>query len=313
MKFSIENGIRIAEVPANDFRIILYDDKKKSMGKNRCNAGFFGNYKEKGEPFTLPVGHLVCDYEAKSEHTLFYCKQRGSLQGNRFCFDSGKWEYMNTLRGKEQSTLVVADGKANVLDLANAPKADYAISGVPVMRNGKAVKLSDAHEQGWSDSSLYGTYHVLVGVKESNASSVYVIGMKTSSWNLVYTGEAARKLKAFGLRDVIKLDGGGSFYFNAGGMTLATNENRRVCTIIDFGEPDGNPYPVPTTSMRRGSSNTSGVCWLQWELTEHGYPCEVDGGFGAKTDKQLRAYQKANGLKVDGSCGSATRASLLGE
>ena len=111
--------------------------------------------------------------------------------------------------------------------------------------------------------------------------------------------------------DVIKLDGGGSFYFNAAGNTVSTYENRRVCTILDFGENEGNPYAVPTSTLRAGSSNRSGVYWLQWELTDHGFPCELDGSFGPATLRQLKAYQQAAGLAVDGSCGPATRASLL--
>ena len=314
MRFSIENGIRIAEVPTKDFRVILYDGRKKAMGKNRCTGGFFGNYSEQGEQFTLPAGHLVCDFEATNKWTEHYCRERGQLLGSRFWYDSGAWTYENKLHGKRQATLVIAEGKAVVQDQVNAPKlCSYAISGVPVLRHGAQVKHQAVKAQGWGESSLYATYHIFVGIKESGASAVYVMGMKTTTWNLIRSGEAARKFRALGFRDVLKLDGGGSFYFNAAGNTLATGENRRICTILDLGDaaPGENPYLPPTVSLRRGSGHMTGVCWLQWELTAHGFPCEVDGSFGAKTEKQLRAYQAAEGLAVDGSCGSATRASLL--
>lgn len=314
MKFSIENDIYIAEVSAKDFKILLYDGRKKAMGANRCTGGFFGNYSEKGERFTLPVGHLVCDYAATSELTEHYCRQRGSLLNGRFWFDSGAWSFMNELHGKKLATLIVTEDGASVQDQERVPKlCNYAISGVPVLRNGTQVPYLVVKQQGWSDSSLYATHHTFVGVKERNASTIYVMGMRTTSGNLVSTGEAARKFRALGLRDVIKLDGGGSFYFNAAGHALATGENRRICTIIDLGgvDPGENPYQVPTTALWRGVPRPSGVCWLQWELTEHGFPCTVDGSFGAKTVKQLKAYQEANGLAVDGICGPATRASLL--
>lgn len=316
MKFSIEDGIRIAEVPVEDFRIILYDDRKKAMGENRCTGGFFGNYKEEGESFTLPVGHLVCDFEATSKWTAHYCTERGKMVGGRFWFDSGAWHHGNELHGNRLATLVVTDSGASVHDLRSVPVlCRYAVSGVPVLRNGAQVQHIAVAAQGWSDSSLYGTYHIFVGVKEPGASTIYVVALRTTSWNLIRTGEAARKFKALGLRDVIKLDGGGSFYFSAAGHTLATGENRRICTILDLGGAGSkeNPYKAPTSSLRRGSGDLTGVCWLQYELTEHGFPCTVDGIFGAKTEKQLEAYQAANGLDVDGSCGPATRASLLSE
>jgi peptidoglycan hydrolase-like protein with peptidoglycan-binding domain len=51
--------------------------------------------------------------------------------------------------------------------------------------------------------------------------------------------------------------------------------------------------------------------WLQWELNAHGFECDIDGSFGPTTLKQLKAFQEANGLEPDGSCGPATRKALL--
>lgn len=310
MKYSIENGIHIVEVPVKDLRIILYDDKKKSMGPNRCNGGFFANFTEKGDKFTLPVGHLIADYEATNQWTEYYSRQRGKIKGGKVYHNAS--DYANAFKGKRISTMVISGSRANILDLAYVPaEYDYAISGVPVVRGGNAVEYIAAWGQGWDASSLYGTMHVFVGLKRQADSTAYVMAMKTTSSNLLNSKEAYRKFKALGMNDVIKLDGGGSFYFDAAGNITSTYENRRVCTIIDFGEAVGNPYKVPTMALRRGSSNATGVRWLQWELTAHGFTCEVDGSFGSKTERQLKAYQKANGLEVDGSCGPATRASLL--
>lgn len=308
MKYSITNGIRVVEVPAKDLRVILYDGKKKSMGKNRCNAGFFGNFTEQGEAFTLPVGHLVADYAAASKWVEFYCQQRGTLQEGRVWHDAGA--FPSDMKGKKLSTLVISDGLANVLATASLPECEYAISGIPVMRDGQAASYREARAQGWDGSPLYATQHIFVGTKGKNATTVYVLAMKTSSINLLSSKEAWRKFKALGMYDVIMLDGGGSFYFNAAGNELATSENRRVCTILDFGQGKGNPYAVPSTSLRRGTGNTAGVLWLQWELAAHGYKCELDGIFGQDTEEKLEAFQRDHGLEADGICGKDTRAAL---
>ena len=54
---------------------------------------------------------------------------------------------------------------------------------------------------------------------------------------------------------------------------------------------------------------------MQHLLIANGFSCGdkgADGSFGSATDKALRAYQKANGLGVDGSCGPKTWGRLLG-
>ena len=74
-----------------------------------------------------------------------------------------------------------------------------------------------------------------------------------------------------------------------------------------------NPYTIPTVPVRYGDSGEE-VRWLQWELTDHGFPCGpsgIDGNFGPATRTALLAYQAANGLAADGVCGPATRASFM--
>lgn len=274
MRYYEKNGIRIMEVPAKDFRVILTDEKKKSMGRNRCNAGFFGPFKEGAERFTLPVGHLVADFSATSEITRHYCEERGKFNGGKFRFDSCAWGQVNVnpLHGKAVTTLVVADGWATVSDLTAVPACDYAIAGIPIVRGWEDVKYDPyVKGQGWDVSSLRATWHIFVGIKSVTDNKVFVMAAKTTSGNMVLSAEAFRKFKALGFRDVIKLDGGGSTYFNAAGNVVSTLENRRICTIIDCG---GNPWPVPTRTLKQGRKGDD-VRWLQWELTAQGFPCEL--------------------------------------
>lgn len=311
-RFQDVGGIRVAEVPVEQFRVVYYDGKKKSMRENRCTGGFFGSFKEGKERFTFPAGHTVCDYEATQDLTRRYCEAWGSLRDGKFFLNSGAHEYMNPFYRKSVTTLTVAGGRAQVNDLTDLDfSCDYAISGVPVMRGGEDVKFKTyVKGQGWTGAELRATWHVFLGLKEACADTIYVLAMKTKTSNLIYSAEAYKKLKGLGFHDVIKLDGGGSFHWNAGGKKVTTVENRHICTVIDMGQAGANPYAAPSKTLRQGSTG-EGVKWLQWELNSRGFSCEVDGSFGPATVRQLRAYQADRGLTVDGSCGPATRASLL--
>lgn len=66
--------------------------------------------------------------------------------------------------------------------------------------------------------------------------------------------------------------------------------------------------------LKKGSKGNE-VKAMQTLLIGYGFSCGssgADGDFGSNTDKALRAYQKANGLEVDGCCGPMTWAKLLG-
>lgn len=226
--------VHVAAVPAERFAIRLVDKPKRECGENRANGGFFANFTEQGERFTLPVGHLVCDYGAANKWTRYYCQQRGRFDGEKFTFDCSRWQHNNPFYCKAMSTLVVQDGAAKIQDLASLPACDYAIAGVPVMRDGGDVKFATyVRGQGWDGSTLYATWHTFVGLKD-DPGTIYVMGMKTTSANMILSAEAYRKFKALGFRDVIKLDGGGSFWFSAGGRAAATEGDRRICTEIVF-------------------------------------------------------------------------------
>jgi hypothetical protein len=162
------------------------------------------------------------------------------------------------------------------------------------MRNGEDVKwLTFVKNQGWTGQELYATWHIFLGLKKEYPNIIYAMAWKSTTSNLIYSGEAYKKFKALGFYDVIKLDGGGSFYFNANGTTKATSENRRINTIIEFGPAaagDKCPYIEPTAAIRKGSKDTNGVKWAQWWLNKKGYACTIDGSFGPATDTMVRNF-----------------------
>lgn len=319
MKYTYENGVHIVEIPATDVKITMVDTTKKTAAKkNYCNAGFFAGYSENGQDFTLPVGHLVCDYAAGNEWTKHYCKERGRFNGDKFTFDTSKWSYNNPFCGKAISTLIIKNGEASIVDVVSVPVCDYAISGVPIMRGGNDVTFATyVKGQGWGGSSLYATWHIFVGLK-ADPRTLYVMCAKTTTSNMIRTAEAYKKFKAMGFVDVIKLDGGGSTYFNANGETVSTSENRRINNIISFVDKEETPTTdyeanknIALPILKSGSKGDS-VKALQILLNGFGYSCGIaDGDFGAKTLAAVKQFQKVNGLTQNGTADNETWLALL--
>ena len=69
--------------------------------------------------------------------------------------------------------------------------------------------------------------------------------------------------------------------------------------------PPSNPQPELPPTIRLGDRGDD-VKLLQQAVMPH------DGMFGPQTERELRAYQQANGLTVDGICGPQTWRSILG-
>ena len=66
--------------------------------------------------------------------------------------------------------------------------------------------------------------------------------------------------------------------------------------------------------LKKGAKGES-VRAMQLLLIGYGFPMEgygADGSFGGATERALKAYQSANGLEADGSCGRKTWTKLLG-
>lgn len=299
MRYTKRGGAHIVEVPVKDFGVRLVDKAKKTAySGNYCNAGFFGNYNEGKDKFTLPVGHTVAAMETNNKWVNHYCGQRGKVSG-------GKVVYAEP--GRTETTLFVRGNVADMGEVSAPPEGcAYAIAGVPVLRQGKAVSWATAKAQGWEASSLYATWHIFAGYGQDR-SKVTVVALRTTTGNLIASGEGAKKLAALGLREAIKLDGGGSTILRVGGKTpVCTAGNRRICTVLTFG---GNPYTAPTKTLAKGNRG-EGVRWLQWELNDRGFACNLDGSFGPGTKEALMAYQVSAGLVPDGSCGPTTRKAL---
>lgn len=235
MKYYKQNNIHIMECSVDELSIELVSEPKKNIKYDSyVNANFFGNYSEKGEKFTLPAGHLVADFNSDSYYCKYYCSQRGKFIGNKLYFDAGKWSGDKQFYGKNLTSLIIENGKARIDEIKTLnDNYSYAVSGIPVIRNGNDVKFKiDVIGQGYDGGTLYATKHIFVGLKK-NDSKVYIMGYKTTSSNLIYSAEMYKKIIAMGFYDVIKLDGGGSYHFKTNGVVKDTmSENRRINAII---------------------------------------------------------------------------------
>lgn len=296
-KYYKQNNVHIIECSPDEFSIVLKNDRKKNLiEKTYVNANFFAGYKENKEYFTLPVGHLVCDFDSNSEVVKKYCKERGKFDGDKFCFDSGSFSYMNQFYGKAVSTFVIKNGKPQVIDLVHADLTyDYAVSGVPIIRNGQDVKFyTYVVGQGWDATTLYATKHIFLGLKP-NSDTIYIMGWKSSKSNMIYSAEAYKKFSSMGFSEVIKLDGGGSYMMKYNGTTIdSTTENRVDNAYIIIKESNkttqgDNPYSKPTRTLQRNNIGDD-VKWIQTQLKRAGYSVDVDGSFGPTTQKYFQEY-----------------------
>jgi hypothetical protein len=211
-------------------RLVYLDAKKSTMaGKNCCNANFFGNYKRGKVEYTLPRGVLVCDmgkYKIPSEvgQDIAHFISGGKLVYN--CADNAA---DSEFRGKKVSTLIIPEtGKPYVDDVIEVPaNTKYAVSGVPVLRNGNDVDFYNyVVRQGWGADCVRNTYHNWLGVRNGE---IWLITGKSAakSGNMIYGMWFWDLVKDEGFEDVIKLDGGGSYYCRVGGKALSGSSGLR--------------------------------------------------------------------------------------
>ena len=233
--YSLLNGMHIIQIPVSKFKIQWWDKPKRTtVIQDYFNLGYFAEYSENGKSFTLPVANLLADIylDQVEEAPLKYLREWGKVEGNKVWIDcraNGSAQF----KGKSPHTLVVyRDGSVSI-DPLNALPSDavYAVAGAPVMIGGADTSYSrDILGEGWDSSIVRPTWHGFLGLKDDGY--IYYIGMKTTTSNCFSTSEVYRKLKPLGFRDVIKVDGGGSYVLDKDGKNVAeTSGNRRVNNV----------------------------------------------------------------------------------
>ena len=226
LNYNFENGIHLLRIPVEDFKIRYWDKPKKTSSfKNYFNLGYFqSGFKEGGTNFTLPVANLVCDVVENEipSVVLKYLKERKVANGKLFWSCNQNVE--NQFKEKRVSTLVVNQSGAHIGKYNSlGDNVKYAVSGAPVILDGKQVPWSEVASEGWGTDIQRNTWHGLLTVHDG---SIIYIAIQ-SNWDGIYN-----KIKNAGFQNVIKIDGGGSFIFvKDGEIIVSESENRQINNI----------------------------------------------------------------------------------
>lgn len=226
------NGYTIERV--NDFSILYWDkSKKKGTAQNYINGGFFAPFAEKGVTFTLPVGNLVCDIDIASVPVIAAKYLAPYVSGKKLRYATVN-NASPEFRGKAVTTFVVPHNGTPYMKELVTPPADarYAISGIPVIRDGVDVSFNNfVKPQGWDNSPFYATTRNFIGLK---GSAIYIVDGTSKTSNFVSTSEVYEKLLSFGFDQLMALDGGSSCYHKYNGKADFTWTDRAVNNLVIY-------------------------------------------------------------------------------
>lgn len=170
---------------------------------NYCNAGYFGGLSDGG---TIPAGNLAINGKILSD-----AKTQAS--------------WINTARKPQTTIYTTYDNKCGIVktdDLTTIPNLKNAVSGIPILRDGWNQK-NKYKEEGYYGSEMYNTWHIFLGIRDEK---LVIVGAQIGVNQMPYL------MEVLGLKDSIKLDGGGSFIMHSMDFTKATSENRKINNII---------------------------------------------------------------------------------
>ena len=200
------NNVHAQVILPSAFKIKTVDTKKLNIKEdNFANAGYFALL---GDSSTIPIGNLVIDGQVITD---------AASQPN----------WLNTYN-HSLSTITVDYNDTPHFTWAKdfkAKEVKYAISGIPIIRNGYKVSMSAIKEEGYFGNELYSTWHGFLGVRGKKL--VYIAAQ--TNFNLM-----PYLLEVMGIENGIKLDGGGSFILKSGNWKIQTSENRRINNIITW-------------------------------------------------------------------------------
>gem|GEM_PF-3090478 len=183
-------------------------------------------------------------------------------------------------------------GKKPDLSLGNAENWWRYNNGYPQSyASGQTPKLGAV--VCWSGGPYSGQGHVAI-VEKIDGSNVYVSESAWNGFNFKYG------------RTVASITNEG---YNFQGYIYIGDWTSSGQTTTTQSSDSSNPYPAPTRNIyvTPGSEpflKGEDVKYVQWGLNKLGYDCgTVDGIYGWGTENAVKAFQRANGLEVDGIFG----------
>ena len=201
----LPSSVYVKEIDPNNFEVRVCDCAKRNVtgASNYFNLGYFAC---EGSDKTVVMGNVVNAGTILSEAVR-----------------TPAWINVS---GKSLSTIYTTSQGTCGMMKTNSPKkisgCKAAVSGIPIIHNGSKVTMGKIKEEGYFGSELYDTWHGFLGVR--NDVLVYVAAKCT--FEQMYP-----LMASLGIKNAIKLDGGGSFILKEGSVLQSTTGNRRINTI----------------------------------------------------------------------------------
>ena len=193
--------VYIQTIQPRELGFHIFDEPKRDIDvPNYFNGGFFA---EVGEGKTIPVGNLADSGWIFSQS-----------------IDNPDW--INVSKKQLTTLYVKKDGSFGILksdNLETIPNLKTAISGIPIASDGKQVTMEEIQIQGYFGSELYDTWHGFLGLR---GDEIVYVAAKCAYEQMFWI------LRALGIRDALKLDGGGSFILHNDTLTVSTEGNRCI-------------------------------------------------------------------------------------
>lgn len=200
----LPSEVYVQEIEPNDFSIKICNcNKRYAKSDDYFNLGFF-TYEAGGR--TVPVGNLAIDGKIIAQ-----------------ACDQADW--INVAKKRLTTVYTTTDGMCSMTktdSLTGLRDLKMAVSGIPIIRNGRYVDLKAIKSEGYFGNELYDTWHGFLGIRHNKL--VYVAmrcNFDSMCWALV----------ALGIYDAIKLDGGGSFIIKDDKIIKATDGNRKIHNV----------------------------------------------------------------------------------
>lgn len=200
----LPSEVFVQEIDPKNFQIKVCDCNKRNVRENDYfNLGYF-TYEKNGR--SVPVGNLASNGKIITQ-----------------ACDQGDW--INLAKKRLTTIYTTKDGMCSLTktdSLVGLRDLNMAVSGIPIIVNGRYVDEKTIKSEGYFGNELYNTWHGFLGIRHEKL--VYVAmkcGFDQMCWALV----------ALGIYNAIKLDGGGSFILKDDTIQKVTDGNRRIHNI----------------------------------------------------------------------------------